>query len=293
MSMKIKLIANPVAGGDAGQKIDRAVNWLGNQGHDVELFLTTARGDASEAARKARQEGVDRVIAAGGDGTLNEVINGLAPSSIPLAFVPLGTTNVFALEANIPFDTEAACRIAVEGEPRPVCLGMAGETRFILMAGVGYDAETVYRVDTRLKRRTGKFAYLVSALKVLWSGPFSPIELETEDGRVLRGYNLIVSNGRFYGGRFSITPQASLLAEQLDACLFLQPGRWSFLCSMLKIACNRTLSHPEVEMLRVKELKVRNGGVPVQIDGDFHGWLPMTFKASPGELVMVLPEGTG
>ncbi|MEZ4484638.1 MAG: acylglycerol kinase family protein [Syntrophotaleaceae bacterium] len=100
------------------------------RGATVDLTLTEKRGDAIEAAAAAKQAGFDRIVAAGGDGTLNEVINGLAPSPIPLAFIPFGTTNVFALEVGIPFDVEQACAVALGGQPRPVCLGLAGDTRF-------------------------------------------------------------------------------------------------------------------------------------------------------------------
>jgi len=97
--MKIKLIANPIAGGNALAKIRIAREFLEFHGCTVDLCLTGARGDAGKAAAAAKTEGFDRIIAAGGDGTLNEVLNGLAPSTIPLAILPLGTTNVFALEA--------------------------------------------------------------------------------------------------------------------------------------------------------------------------------------------------
>ncbi|BCR06350.1 hypothetical protein DESUT3_34190 [Desulfuromonas versatilis] len=288
---RIRLIANPIAGGNARQKIDQAAAWLRRQGREVEVLLTGARGDAREFARQAPQAGCDLVIAAGGDGTLNEVINGLAPSAIPLAFIPLGTTNVFALEVGIPFDIEAACRIALEGEPRPVCLGLAGDTRFLLMAGVGFDADAVFRVSSKLKRRTGKFAYLVSAVSALLAGPFAPIEVETEQGERLRGYNLVVGNGRFYGGRFSITPGASLYEDTLEACLFLRPGRLRFLGSALKIALGARLPAEEARIFKTRHLEVAGAGLAVQIDGDFHGRLPMTIRALPGELRMVLPTG--
>ncbi len=166
--MKIKLIANPVAGRQALLKIRNAENCLRQCGADVDLTLTRARGDARAAAADARRNGFDRVVAAGGDGTLNEVINGLAPSPIPLAFLPLGTVNVFALEAGIPFAVEAACRIALEGDVRPICLGWAGDTRFLLMAGIGFDAEVVYGINLRLKRLAGKLAYLAGGFTAFW-----------------------------------------------------------------------------------------------------------------------------
>jgi YegS/Rv2252/BmrU family lipid kinase len=287
--MKIKLIANPIAGGNALASIRRAQEYLVFHGCSVELSLTGARGDARKAAAEAKNAGFDRIVAAGGDGTLNEVINGLAPSAIPQAFLPLGTTNVFALEAGIPFDVEQACAIALDGSPQPVCLGLAGETRFLLMASAGFDADVVYRVSGRLKRWTGKFAYLASGLRRL-AGPLSaPIEVVREDGSTVCGYHVILGNGRLYGGRFSVTPDASLAEEALDVCVFLKKGRLPLLRCAAKIAAGRRLARPDAETFKARSVVVRGEGVPVQIDGDHLGRLPMTFRALSGELVLVLP----
>jgi len=288
--MNIMLIANPIAGGDARRKIEQARACLERRGCNVDLILTAARGDARRAAVAARAGGVDRIVVAGGDGTLNEVVNGLAPSAIPLAFLPLGTTNVFALEAGIPFEIERACAIAVEGEPRRVCLGRAGQTRFLLMAGIGFDAEVVYRVSGRLKRLAGKAAYLASALGALAGGAPPPIEVVREDGTVIRGYGAILGNGRLYGGRFSLTPDASLDEDCLDVCVFLLPGRLSLLRSAVTVAVGGRLGPPVARMFKASSVTVRGEGVPVQIDGDHLGRLPMSFRALPGELVMVLPN---
>jgi YegS/Rv2252/BmrU family lipid kinase len=253
------------------------------------LTLTAARGDARQAAAAARKEGYDRIFAAGGDGTLCEVINGLAPSELPLAFLPLGTTNVFALEAGIPFNVERACALAMEGTPRAVCLGRAGETRFLLMAGIGFDAEVVSRVDLLLKRRVGKLAYLAAAATTLVRFPPKPIELQLEDGTTLSGYGAVIGNGRLYGGRFSITPGASLEDESLEVCLFLRPGRLQMLRCAGIVAAGRHLGAPHARCFKVREIKVRGEGVSVQIDGDYLGRLPMTFRAVADELRLVLP----
>ncbi len=288
---RIKLIANPVAGGEAMAKIHLAQSCLAGRGDHVELYLTGARGDASRAAASAKNEQVDLIVVAGGDGTLNEVINGLAPSPIPLAFVPLGTTNVFALEAGIPFDVAGACRVALEGTATPVCLGAAGETRFLLMAGLGFDAEVVHKVDLKLKRAIGKGAYLLSALKVLADHPPAPLEVKREDGKVLQGYGVIIGNGRFYGGRFSLTPNASLTEKTLDVCLLSRPGRWHLLHCLVRMVLHQSLAPAGAMLFKASEVSVSGENVFVQIDGDAHGRLPMTFRACPDELVMVLPSG--
>lgn len=285
----IKLIANPVAGGDATAKIQQAQRCLAEHGARVELSLTGDRGDALRAAQAAKTGGFDLIVAAGGDGTLNEVINGLAPSTIPLAFIPLGTTNVFALEAGIPMDIPQACRIALAGAPTPVCLGRADGVRFLLMASAGFDAEVVHRVDLRLKRYLGKLAYVVSALRIFFGPPLPPIELSLEDGSRLRGHGVIIGNGRFYGGRFSLTPGASLQEDLFEVCLLQKSGRLNLLHFLLRMVLRRPLTPAGAKLFKTRALTLNGAPVPVQIDGDPHGRSPMNFQIAPGELLMVMP----
>jgi diacylglycerol kinase (ATP) len=289
--MKIKLIANPVAGGDARSKIDRAVSWLEERGASVELDMTTARGDAGRSAAAARKTGFDRIIAAGGDGTLNEVINGLAPSAIPLAFIPFGTANVFALGAGIPLDLEKACDVALHGTPRPICLGLAGETRFLLMAGIGFDAEVVARVSLPLKRRIGKLAYLLSGLCTLARPGTPPFEVTAENGVSYRAYGAVLGNDRLYGGRFSITPEASLQEDSLAVCLFLRPGRLQLLMTITRMVLGCALGEDEVLRFKSRHLSIAGSSARVQIDGDSNGHLPQIFQAVYGELNLIYPLG--
>jgi len=287
---RIKLIANPVAGRQARKRIQLALEWFRSAGVKVDLTLTGARGDARRAAAEARTRDYDRIVAAGGDGTLNEVVNGLVPSSIPLAFLPLGTTNVFALEAGIPLDLEAACRIALEGAAVPVALGVAEDTRFLLMASAGLDAEAVYRVSPALKRGLGKGAYLASALQALFHAPPRAFTVRTAAGETFSCYGAIISNGRLYGGRFVIAPGASLTAARFDVCLLLKPGRLALLGVALALAAGRPLSPATARRLRTTRVELRGEGVAVQIDGDFFGRLPVTLRIAGDELRLVMPD---
>jgi diacylglycerol kinase family enzyme len=106
----------------------------------------------------------------------------------------------------------------------------------------------------------------------------------------MTGYHLIIGNGRFYGGRFSLTPGACLFEDCLECCLFLRPGRMGLIAGVLKVVLGRPLGPPVAEIFHTRRLIVRGEGTPVQIDGDFHGRLPMVFRSAPGELRMVLPK---
>lgn len=286
--MQIKLIANPIAGGNARPQIELLCRHFAAQGHDVDLFLTTARGDAEEAARRARDGRYTRIVAAGGDGTLNEVINGLAPSTIPLAFIPLGTVNVLALEIGLPFALLAAADVALNGVPTPICLGQAGKRKFLLMAGVGFDAGVVRAVNSRLKRRIGRFAYVAAALRVLCSWREPQLSITLADGSVQSAGGVIIGNGRYYGGSFSLTPHAALTDNTFEVLLLRRSSRRALLRVALRTLFQRRPAAADGLLLRTTSLTM-TGVAPIQIDGDDFGDLPCDFKTLPGAITLVFP----
>lgn len=287
--MRIKLIANPVSGGDARHRIELARNALERCGSEVDLYLTLARGDARKAAAQALNEGYDRVVVAGGDGTLNEVVNGLASPALPIAFLPFGTVNVFALEAGIPDDLEAACTLAVTGSARPITLGRIDDELFLLMVSCGWDAEAVAQVNTGLKKRIGRLAYAVSAMQVLCKKAPEPLTLVTADGRQHCGFGVVVSNCRYYGGRYVVTPAASMFHDLLEVCLLRQGGRLGMLKIALHLVLKRPLREPFVEFFTCSSLQLQGDLVAVQVDGDAGKSLPVKIEAVPRAVSMILP----
>lgn len=286
--MRLQLIANPVAGRNAEHLIHKARERLLGRGVEVELFLTQGRGDAERFAALSVQAGFDRIVVAGGDGTVNEVVNGMGPDSPPLAVLALGTTNVLALEARLPRRFEEACDLAVDGLPTPIYLGLADHRRFVLMAGVGFDAAVVHGVDLGLKRRLGKGAYLLSAWRC-WQRPGEwSLAITDDHGVTHHGYGAIIGNARCYGGRFTMTPRASLFADSLEVCLILRPGRLALLVAGLALLTGRVLPHPWGLRLRGRRFVVSGSGVPVQIDGDEAGSLPRVFAMNPFPIRLML-----
>jgi len=285
---RIVLIANPVSGGDARPRIAAAQRCLEQAGAQVDLRLTRKRGDASAFAAELHKEQCQLVIAAGGDGTLNEVANGLAGRGIPLAFLPLGTVNVMALEMGIPFDIEAACRIALTGEARPVNLGKAGGELFFMMAGIGYDAATVRNVNLTLKRRTGKLAYLWAGIPTLLSTRAQPLSVTTADGETFTAWHLVISNIRRYGGPHLIAPDASLEQPLLTACYVDTPSRLGLFRFWMRVMLGLRLLGP-IRRLDSTCFRIEGAVVPVQVDGDDVGDTPLTVASCPGLLQMVFP----
>ncbi|MDD5758871.1 MAG: diacylglycerol kinase family lipid kinase [Desulfobulbaceae bacterium] len=288
--MRVQLIANPVAGRGAQALIERARERLLDSGHDVELFLTSRAGDAEQFAPLAVSGGFDRIVVAGGDGTINEVVNGMTADSPPLAILPLGTTNVLALEIGIPRLLAEQCDLAMHGKPTLIHLGKADQRRFTLMAGVGFDAAVVHGVNLRLKRALGKGAYLASTCRCWLHSPSQPVQVVDESGQTHHGYGAIISNARSYGGRFTMTPRASLFADTLEVCLILRPGRLALLRVGLALLTGRPLPHPWGRHFRSRKLEVRGEGVPVQIDGDEAGFLPRVFSVNPFPIRLMLPK---
>ncbi len=291
MQRRIKLIANPVSGGDARPHIARAQRFLEKNGAEVDLYLTGQRGDATAEAADFPVSEYDLVIAAGGDGTLNEVANGLAGRGVPLAFLPLGTANVMAIEMGVPLDIEAACSVALAGQARPVVMARAGQEFFLMMAGLGFDAAAVRAVNPGLKRLLGKGAYLVAGLNAFFRYRPVPLQLVTAEGLSLTVWHVIVSNIRCYGGRFVMAPAAGLEQPGLVACVIDRPGRFALLLFWVRILLRDKLLG-QVRRLESDHFDLSGAVVPVQIDGDDVGNSPLHISCHSDLIELIFPPST-
>lgn len=291
--MKLFMIANPAAGHTARQKVRQAIDTLEAAGRRVDLHWTTQRGDATELARQAVGGQADLVVAVGGDGTLNEVAHALAGTPVPLGLIPLGTANCFALEAGIPFDMVQAARCLLTGRPERIHLGQADASYFLLMGGIGFDADIVYRVEQRpaLKKRLGKLAYVSQGF--VHVARYHPARLQvTLDGReALEAYGVVIGNTRYFGGRFVITPQAGFDKPELDVCLFQGKSRGAMFRYAWAILRGCHLDQPDVLYRKAREVSVcaPEGQARVQVDGDYWGTTPVQFRIVPDALTVMLP----
>jgi YegS/Rv2252/BmrU family lipid kinase len=290
--MVVKVIANPTAGRGGKNTLVQIQTYLRLRGAKVDLFETSKRGDALQAAREALNENVDIVVGAGGDGTINEIINGLAGSNIPLGVIPLGTVNVFALETGIPMDPAGACDVILEGVPKKVNLGRVNDRYFLLRGGVGFDAYVVYGLDIRLKRLSGRLSYILTALGRGLTYRSSHLEIELDNGRKVSGYGAVVGNMKYYGGAMSITPFADMERNDLDVCIFKSKGFGNILRYTWGVMRNRHLTYPDVEYHTVQSLKIKSKGKTyIQADGDVVGQLPAEFSIAEEGITVMLPQG--
>lgn len=291
--MKYILIANPVSGGGSSSRIDTIQDYFESRGHSLEVRLTQKRGDAEQYASEytgADDVGDVVVIAAGGDGTLNEVINGIYPSKTPVAFIPLGTTNVFAIETGISFALETACEQILTGVVQNVSVGESNSRKFILMLGFGLDAEAVRSVSIPIKRFTGKLAYAISGLKAFLFYQIPETTVRFDDGETITGYGGVISNCACYGGPFKVSPSASLSNKSLELVLFKKRSKLAMLVNALKVGSGVGLSDRDAWQKRFTGAKVTGQGLPFQIDGDEYTDEDQEVRVLPEWLRMVLPE---
>lgn len=286
---RIIVIANPTAGRHGPQRIAQAARCLRESGAQVELWHTSKRGDGLHLCHRAIAHHPDAVVAAGGDGTINEVINGLAGTDIPLGILPIGTANVFAREIGLSADLQDAVKTIFSGKKQRVHLGLAGDRYFLLMAGVGFDAQVVYELDLGLKRLLGKLAYVLCGFKVLLAPPSQLLRIEV-DGENLEGYGIIIGKARHYGGNFQATPLAGLNLPELDLCIFRRRGILPLLRYVASIARGKHLQLPDVLYRKTTRVVLHSSQpLPVQADGDLIGRLPMEFSVVCNALTILRP----
>ena len=281
MRSSIILIGNPAARGASLKKFEAASVFLQEKGFGTKILLTEKSNDATHLAEEAVMEKPYAIIGAGGDGTINEIINGMVKSDVPLAILPLGTTNVLAKELGIPEYINGAMETAVSRKPSTVSLGRielnpgtdsAYYRYFCLMAGIGFDGKAVHDINTAVKKKSGKAAYIFSGIKNLLN--YSPNQLFYNiDGKEYAGFSSITGKAGKYGGNFKITPDANLSNPELYTCIFQGNKRSDLLRYVFKIMTGRLFDERDIVYLKSASIEVL-GTAHIQIDGDYLGVTP-------------------
>ena len=286
----IHIILNPTAGKRKRHLLDDVVGRLRAAGADVTIELTEAAGHATQLARAAARAGhADVIVAAGGDGTINEVARGLLGQGVPLGIVPLGTANVLAIEIGLPQRAEDVASMLLGGPAELIGTGLVQNEIFLMMVGIGFDGEIVHGIDPKLKRLWGKGAFIWSGLKAWVRGPAHDIRLVV-DGREKRAAWAIVTNGRHYAGPFVLAPDADITHPGLTLFLFKKPSRFAFAVYLAALGLGMVPRLPSVEVLPARRIDVQGPeGLAVEVDGDDRGLLPQTIERGTQFLRMVVP----
>ena len=284
---KTLVILNPAARSDKASRLRERIAALSV---GASMRLTSEAGDARDIAAEAVREGFEVIIAAGGDGTLNEVVNGIGGSTVRLGILPVGTMNVFATELGIPQgNLERAWSIIEQGKVVEVDLPKANDTHFIQLAGVGLDAEVVRKTTADSKKALGPLSYLLTLVQVAAHKP-SRVMLEAEGGRISEGSFALIGNGRLYGGPFPVFQRASLFDGLLDVLVFQNQSHWDVVRYFQAIAFGTHPQLPDVEYFQTSTLRVTSSGdVPVELDGEVAGMLPCLFSVSSQKLRVLAP----
>lgn len=295
--MRLCVIANPVAGQSRpGSALPQIEEYLSAWAERLEIRETGGKGDGERIARGIGPGEFDVVAAAGGDGTINEVLNGLGDHTA-FGLIPLGTANVLARELKIPVnDLRAACEVLRTGQPRPMDLGWCNGRRFCLMAGIGFDAEAVKEVVPNVKDLIGAPAYILSGLRALTIIK-SPIRyrIYQPDRRrmVFRGMMLVVANASGYGGPIQIATDAGVDDGWLDLCLFRERRKLQFLWQWVLVLLRRHRDDPHFVYRRAKEVRVEcTPPAAVQLDGDYFGRTPVEIRVLPDAVSVIRPAPT-
>jgi diacylglycerol kinase (ATP) len=304
--MTVLCVVNPTAGGSGKRLTDKVAAILRSRGAEVVVRETTVRGDAERLARAAAMRDptlggtIDVVAVAGGDGTINEVANGLLGSDVTIAVIPSGTANVLAHELGLTTKPAQIAETILNGRAIEVRPGTIGGRCFVAMVGVGFDARAVAAIDLKHKAVIGKGAYALACLPAFFGAP--PVLYRVEiDGDAFEAAWIVASKTHFYAGRYVIAPGASLSAASLRIFLLRTPTRFGLIRALVGIGLGRVAQVRDVSLVDGKSVKITRligdsgGGTnadPVQADGDAVGHVPVEIGIAAKSVKILTPLGS-
>jgi diacylglycerol kinase (ATP) len=301
------LIYNPTSGRKRHRRfleIEKAARTLKDAGIATELAPTTEQGNATKIAQQAVEQRRGMVIACGGDGTINEIVNGLAGSQVPMALLPAGTANILAKELGIPWDIPRAARLIPKADIRRIALGVAiplngnhseflpeGRRYFLSVAGAGPDGAIVNGVDCNLKKKVGQLAYWAEGFKQLFSYGFPEMQVRSA-GQQRKATFIVVGRTSHYGGPFKITDRASLFEDSFEFLTHSKRSRLGYLACLPAMWIGKLRSVDGIDTWKSQETICEASGsetVYAQVDGEPVGRLPLAFRIVPDALSIVTP----
>ncbi len=301
--MRCMLIVNPTAGPvNVQPQLPAVLNYLEDHGCSVTLHQTEHSGEATELAELARDKGLDAVFVVGGDGTINEVVNGIAGSRVALGVLPGGTGNVWARELGLPRLSPLHLQPLVDSiqalfpcSTRRIDLGLANGRYFLQWSGLGLDAAVTYAMEprTRIQRRMGAIGYISAGLNTAATMAGQRTRIYIDGMRIYRRSILIVvSNSQLYGGITRIATDARLDDGLLDVSVFEGRGFSSILRTFFSVLTGLHVHDPHHTSYRGREIQVHaEKPMPVHVDGDPFSTTPFECEVVPRALTVLIPQG--
>lgn len=292
--MRILVIANPISGGGrSGRRAERLVRRVEARGHEVELRWTRRRGQAAEMAASVDPQ-TARLVVVGGDGTLNEVLNGLPdPARVPLVQLATGTANILAHDLKLPYDAERVADLIEHGTIRRLDMGLVGERRFLMLVSCGFDAQVVHDIEQTRVGTLGYAAYLRPILRTLRVYRRPKLAVRVDEGEPIVGEWVVASNTRNYGGLFTVADRARCDSGQLDVCV-LERATVPRLARTVVHGLTGGLSGRAGIVYRTGRVVHVESADPcaVQVDGDYLGSTPVRIELRPAVVPFVVgPNG--
>jgi diacylglycerol kinase family enzyme len=323
--MQAELIYNPSSGQVVVKhELDDVIVFLNRYGWSVTVRETSKPLEATELARRAVNRGTKVVIAAGGDGTINEVANGLVNTDVALGVLPVGTTNAWALQMGIPTLNPMipgiqavklitaleeriahplpasyyrkvlldAARVLVKGQTVAIDMGQLSDRHFLMWAGMGFDAAIAQSIPLREKRALGSWAYVFPTIESIhkYSGTDVCLNLDGEVVKVSTPF-IVVSNIQLYGGMMAIGAKACVNDAKLDVCIFKGGGFFTFVQHAMNVLAHRHLHNPSVEYYQCREISIESAhSLPVHIDGEPFTMTPVSIHTVPSSLKVIVPK---
>lgn len=291
------LISNPKTGRYGARRppqLKAICDYLRAHDLEVEFVSTAGPGDATRIAAGIRDQDFNEVIVAGGDGTINEVLQGLIGTGARLGILPTGTGNVLARELKLPLNSRQAAEVIARGRTQEIYAGCAinqdlGLRRyFLLMAGIGLDASVVSRVHPGLKKRIGKAAFWYSGLSQLADWQPIPFEIEV-DGKTYEATFAVIGKAAGYGGELAVTPRARIDQPEFEICVIESRSRLRYLRLLSYVMRGGIPADKQgIRFLRATCAQAR-GNTAVQVDGELIGNLPMTFEIASQTIEVFVP----
>jgi YegS/Rv2252/BmrU family lipid kinase len=298
--VKARIVYNPSAGmRSAREQTARAANELERHGWVVEMVETTQTGHGIRLAREAVASGFQAVIAVGGDGTVNEVANGIVDSPTALGVLPLGTANVWAKEMGLPLgDIVTAARLLADADVRLIDVGQVrGPTIapriFVLWSGVGLDALITQDIEPQreMKRRFGALYFWLVGIRDAWTFLGKRAALQIGNKRIRKRIILaLAANAQLYGGIVRIAPDARLDDGSLDLVVFKGTGFWATAWHIVRVLFGMHLRDPRVEDYRLACVSIEGKNLPVHVDGEPIGFAPVEIRVRPAALHILVPK---
>ena len=282
------IILNPTAG--TPESLRNCQERVESIARGCPIRVTSRAGEAEALARRAVEEGFSRVVAAGGDGTVNHVANGLAGSNAALGLLPMGTVNVFAMELGLPLNNLPLCWDIIEdANMRLVDLPSANGKCFVQLAGVGLDAQVVKETSLASKRSFGPLSYLISAAQIAARQP-PKLFIESEDASLDEGSFVLVGNGRLYGGPFPFFKRAIIDDGLFDVVVFKRLGYLEIIKYLQDVIFSPEIRAPEIEYFQTRRLRITSEqDVPLELDGELADNCPVEFLIREKALSVLAP----